>query len=116
MSRVGRGWGRQRDASAIAAFVDAIWPKNGARPGDSGCVHHWLLQSPNGPTVRGICKLCGATKEFRTAADNLDDELERDLRKRATNAIHAATYRRRGLKARWRANGHPWKGSIREAG
>lgn len=27
--------------------------------------HHWLLESPGGPTVQGTCKTCGAVKEFQ---------------------------------------------------
>ena len=26
--------------------------------------HHWILDTPNGPTSRGECKHCGATREF----------------------------------------------------
>ncbi len=29
------------------------------------CRHHWLIESPNGPTSWGICKYCGARKEFK---------------------------------------------------
>jgi hypothetical protein len=28
------------------------------------CSHHWIIESPNGPTSWGICKFCGARKEF----------------------------------------------------
>jgi len=28
------------------------------------CLHHWVIDSPDGPTSRGICKLCGAEHEF----------------------------------------------------
>jgi hypothetical protein len=28
------------------------------------CVHHWIIDSPEGPTSFGRCKLCGATAEF----------------------------------------------------
>jgi hypothetical protein len=33
------------------------------------CIHHWKLASPNGPTVHGICKRCGAERDFPTASD-----------------------------------------------
>ena len=28
------------------------------------CSHHWIIESPKGPTSRGVCKHCGAEKEF----------------------------------------------------
>jgi len=34
------------------------------RTGDPSCVHHWLLPSPEGPTIDGVCKHCGAHKAF----------------------------------------------------
>ena len=32
------------------------------------CRHHWLIESPHGATSMGICKICGAQKEFRNSA------------------------------------------------
>ena len=28
------------------------------------CAHHWIIAPPDQPTSQGICKLCGAEKEF----------------------------------------------------
>lgn len=28
------------------------------------CSHHWVIDSPNGPTSNGVCKLCGARQDF----------------------------------------------------
>jgi hypothetical protein len=28
------------------------------------CKHYWIIESPKGPTSRGVCKYCGAKKEF----------------------------------------------------
>jgi hypothetical protein len=28
------------------------------------CRHYWVVDSPNGPTSRGVCKLCSAEKDF----------------------------------------------------
>lgn len=28
------------------------------------CAHHWIIESPKGPTSRGICRFCGAKSEF----------------------------------------------------
>lgn len=30
--------------------------------------HRWSIDTPNGPTSRGVCKHCGAQKEFRNSA------------------------------------------------
>ena len=30
------------------------------------CAHHWLIESPAGPTSTGVCKLCGAVRDFKT--------------------------------------------------
>lgn len=51
-------------------------PKKATKEGR--CRHHWLIESPEGPTSLGICKLCGAQKEFRNSASDLlweDDPL-----------------------------------------
>jgi len=26
--------------------------------------HHWIIESANGPTSKGVCKYCSAEKEF----------------------------------------------------
>ncbi|MDO8567414.1 MAG: hypothetical protein Q7R57_01715 [Dehalococcoidales bacterium] len=31
------------------------------------CHHFWLIDSAKGPTSRGRCKVCGATREFYNA-------------------------------------------------
>ncbi len=28
------------------------------------CRHYWILESPHGPTSKGVCQFCGAVKEF----------------------------------------------------
>ena len=28
------------------------------------CQHYWIIETPNGPTSKGVCKHCGATKKF----------------------------------------------------
>jgi len=28
------------------------------------CSHHWLIETADRPTNRGVCKYCGAEKEF----------------------------------------------------
>lgn len=33
----------------------------------SECSHHWVIESPNGPTSQGVCKLCGEHSEFKNS-------------------------------------------------
>ena len=28
------------------------------------CSHHWVIDTPNGPTSIGTCKMCGEKQEF----------------------------------------------------
>jgi hypothetical protein len=29
--------------------------------------HHWMIESPNGPTSIGTCKVCGTLREFKNS-------------------------------------------------
>ncbi len=31
------------------------------------CRHYWVIESPEGPLSRGICKFCGQVKEFHNS-------------------------------------------------
>lgn len=33
----------------------------------SECTHTWMIDSPNGPTSVGVCKLCGVRNEFKNS-------------------------------------------------
>lgn len=36
------------------------------------CRHHWVIDTPRGATSWGVCKVCGAKKEFpNSASDSL---------------------------------------------
>jgi hypothetical protein len=28
------------------------------------CCHHWIIETPDGPMCKGVCKFCGSKKEF----------------------------------------------------
>ncbi|MEX2553782.1 MAG: hypothetical protein WD627_12375 [Actinomycetota bacterium] len=34
------------------------------------CQHHWLIEAPEGPTSKGLCKKCGAEREFLNSLSN----------------------------------------------
>jgi len=35
------------------------------------CVHHWILESPNGSWCKGKCKKCNEVGEFRNSVDEM---------------------------------------------
>jgi len=35
---------------------------------DDVCKHHWRIASPSGETSTGVCKICGASREFQNYA------------------------------------------------
>ena len=34
------------------------------KPAATGCRHHWIVETPNGPVSKGVCKLCGEKRDF----------------------------------------------------
>jgi hypothetical protein len=30
----------------------------------AGCAHYWIIESPQGPVSKGVCRYCGAVSEF----------------------------------------------------
>jgi len=41
-------------------------PRNPAEK--TKCKHYWIIESPDGPTSRGVCKYCGVEEEFKNYA------------------------------------------------
>jgi hypothetical protein len=41
------------------------------------CIHRWVIETPNGAMSRGVCRHCGAEKEFPNSAE--DGLWERDV-------------------------------------
>jgi hypothetical protein len=50
---------------------------------DNECLHHWLLEPPNGPVTEGVCKKCDLTKEF----DNSENINKRARRNPVTGTV-----------------------------
>ena len=44
----------------------------------STCRHHWIIETANGPTSRGVCQNCQESKLFNNSIVDLDRDL-RDL-------------------------------------
>ena len=34
------------------------------------CAHHWIIEAAGGPTSKGVCRRCGAEKEFLNYLEN----------------------------------------------
>ena len=51
------------------------------------CRHHWVIESPTGPISRGVCKVCGAVKEFQNYQFDFswEDNVTPQIRSGATN-------------------------------
>jgi hypothetical protein len=50
---------------ADEVFQRALADETGGVAGGVGCVHHWVIEQPNGPASKGVCKKCGATALFK---------------------------------------------------
>ncbi|MHB8573912.1 MAG: hypothetical protein ACYDCQ_01130 [Dehalococcoidia bacterium] len=37
---------------------------------EPGCRHHWRIESPNGATSMGRCKVCGENREFMNSSSD----------------------------------------------
>ena len=44
--------------------------KDDAGPAAEACRHHWRIAAPEGTTSRGVCKHCGAERDFPNASDS----------------------------------------------
>ena len=58
----------------------------------SDCVHHWVIDEPNGPTSNGTCKVCGAAREFKNSIQG--SGWDRDGRRRRAARQQQNTARR----------------------
>lgn len=44
------------------------------------CVHHWVIEPPNGRTSSGVCKRCGEHRDFANANEAVMWEQTNTLR------------------------------------
>ena len=50
------------------------------------CVHHWVIESPNGPLSQGVCKLCGLGAQFRNSIQETGWDRESQASKKMRRA------------------------------
>jgi hypothetical protein len=63
---------KTRDAQAEAPKAS---PKARAN-----CIHHWIIDAPNGRESQGSCKRCGVTKSFANSTEQVMWEQTNTLR------------------------------------
>ena len=34
------------------------------------CRHYWVIEAPEGPVSRGVCRICGEVQEFKNFIDS----------------------------------------------
>ena len=39
-------------------------PLSASEGTDTPCAHHWRIERPAGETSKGVCQLCGASRDF----------------------------------------------------
>jgi len=45
--------------------------KTGEPASKNECKHYWIIEGAKGPTSRGVCKYCGAEREFQNSWQDL---------------------------------------------
>jgi len=51
----------------VKIMVNETIHRERTRKETAPCAHHWLIESPDGPQSRGVCRRCGAVKDFYNA-------------------------------------------------
>jgi len=51
--------------------------------------HHWQIATPDGPTVLGTCRLCGAERTYLSAGQDSADTLEAQAKLARARRRHA---------------------------
>ena len=47
----------------VAVTEKSIAREDGQQPDQ--CPHHWVIEGAGGPTSKGLCRLCGADRDFK---------------------------------------------------
>jgi hypothetical protein len=42
-------------------------PTEVVRQSEPACLHHWVIETPNGPLSQGICQICQEVREFKNS-------------------------------------------------
>jgi len=64
----------------VSKVVNAVKEKTEKITARDTCGHHWKIEEAQGPTSRGVCKLCGMEREFLNTMPEGYPALARDKR------------------------------------
>ena len=59
--------GTEQNGPDVVEELESSSQTSGEVENDSSCTHHWVIDSPNGATSKGLCKVCGIEREFRNS-------------------------------------------------
>lgn len=45
-------------------MVDVPPLLDASAPESADCSHHWRIERPSGETSKGVCQICGASRDF----------------------------------------------------
>ena len=62
----------------VSKVVNAVKEKTEKITARDTCRHHWKIEEAQGPTSRGVCKLCGMEREFLNTIPEDHPVLARD--------------------------------------
>ncbi len=54
----------------VNSVKDTVSKPKHTKQSKKKCCHHWVLETPNGPTAMGVCKYCGKTQVFYNSWPN----------------------------------------------
>lgn len=54
------------------------------------CVHHWVIETPNGRESGGVCKRCGAHKSFSNSTEQVMWEQTNTLRNDLNRSVRSS--------------------------
>lgn len=62
-----RNKGRKLASEPVAAAPEVAVEEIAMEP---VCRHRWVIETPNGETSQGVCRVCGSKKDFPNAAED----------------------------------------------
>ena len=60
--------------------------------GKKDCIHHWVIETANGPTSQGVCAVCGSSREFcNSMGESVEQKKHLNLKSKDDEPSNART-------------------------